>query len=343
MATTDQPTTFTELYTALLNRVRADTSDTATITQAKRYINIANHDLHIGFGESFPWAERSDVLRTKVQYTTGPISISKGSTAPAGAPPFVDPLGLRDVLGDDGVPFARRVDQLSDHLRGLPYLDSPLGEGAGYDPDPLVRWDAVDCVTYVEQVLALANAPTSSSSLPVLLDLRYRDGRASFGTRNHLMMAQWVPVNIEKGYLRDVTREVGGDRVEIARKTITEEMWSHRSGVDLPLSKSEVPIGEVELPYIPLALFPEVMTSVPDGSLLIVVREDLAPRPYRVPHPALGVSPPGTWVVAVVGGLLAAGCAVVTHGGLVDVGGGFVVAAAGVREGPYRSRLESQR
>lgn len=204
--------------------------------------------------------------------------------APAGAPPFVDPLGLRDDLGDDGVPFARRVDQLSDHLLGLPYLDSPLGEGAGYDPDPLVRWDAVDCVTYVEQVLALANAPTSSSSLPVLLDMRYRDGRASFGSRNHLMMAQWVPVNIEKGYLRDVTREVGGDRVEVARKTITEEMWSHRSGVDLPLSKSEVPIGEVELPYIPLALFPEVMTSVPDGSLLIVVREDIASRPYRVTH-----------------------------------------------------------
>lgn len=85
MAVTDQPTTFTELYTALLNRVRADTTVTATVNQAKRYLNIANHDLHIGFGESFPWAERSDVLRTKAPYSTGTISISKGSTALTGS------------------------------------------------------------------------------------------------------------------------------------------------------------------------------------------------------------------------------------------------------------------
>jgi len=85
MAAADQPATFFELRTALLNRVRADTSVTATTNQAGRYINIANHDLHIGFGEQFPWAERSDVLRTKVQYTTGTVSISRGSTALTGS------------------------------------------------------------------------------------------------------------------------------------------------------------------------------------------------------------------------------------------------------------------
>jgi len=72
MAATDTPTTFTELYTALLNRVRADTSVTATANQAKRYINIALHDIHIGFGESFPWAERSAVLGPKRLTARGP-------------------------------------------------------------------------------------------------------------------------------------------------------------------------------------------------------------------------------------------------------------------------------
>ncbi len=85
MGSTTQPTTFTDLYTDLMNRVRAETSKTATINQSKRYINIALHDLHIGFGEKFPWTERDAVLRTKNDYTTGTVSIDKGSMALIGS------------------------------------------------------------------------------------------------------------------------------------------------------------------------------------------------------------------------------------------------------------------
>ncbi len=85
MATSDSPNTFSELYTDLLNRVRADTSVTATATQAKRYINVALHDLHIGFGEFFPWAERTQILRTRAPYTTGTLTATQGSTTLTGA------------------------------------------------------------------------------------------------------------------------------------------------------------------------------------------------------------------------------------------------------------------
>ena len=85
MATDTQLTTFSDLYTDLLNRVRADTSVTATSNQAKRYINIALHDMHLGYGEKFPWAERQAILVTQDDYTTGTVTISQGSSTLTGS------------------------------------------------------------------------------------------------------------------------------------------------------------------------------------------------------------------------------------------------------------------
>jgi hypothetical protein len=84
MSTTTQPTTFSDLYTDLVNRTRQQTGVTATDDQAKRYINIGLHDMHIGYGEKFPWAERNDVLRTQAEYTTGTVAATIGSATLTG-------------------------------------------------------------------------------------------------------------------------------------------------------------------------------------------------------------------------------------------------------------------
>jgi hypothetical protein len=67
-----------------MNQIRADTSGTANISQAKRLINIALHDMHVGFGERFPWAEREEILVTQPEYTTGTLVATKGSTTLTG-------------------------------------------------------------------------------------------------------------------------------------------------------------------------------------------------------------------------------------------------------------------
>jgi len=84
MAVDTHPETFLDLFTDLSNRVRIQTGVTASQDQAKRYINTALQDMHIGFGEKFPWAERNDVLRTHAPYTTGTIAVTIGSAAIAG-------------------------------------------------------------------------------------------------------------------------------------------------------------------------------------------------------------------------------------------------------------------
>ena len=85
MSTTGQIRTFSDAYTDLMNRVRSDTSQSATSTQAKRYINIALQDMHLGFDYRFPWAERQSRLIVRASYTTGTVSISQGSTTLTGS------------------------------------------------------------------------------------------------------------------------------------------------------------------------------------------------------------------------------------------------------------------
>src|SRR2546429_2920719 len=102
------------------------------------------------------------------------------------------------------LPFSARIDALSRLFVGVPYTDLPLGDGdSGPEPGPLFRTDGVDCQTYVETVLALANARSLDHAKAILDDIRYADGKPSFQSRNHFTEAQWLPANARKGYLAD--------------------------------------------------------------------------------------------------------------------------------------------
>jgi len=85
MSSTSQVTTFLDLYTDLQNRVRVTTGVSATETQAKRYINVALSDMHIGHQYKFPWCERQGTLITMAPYETGTASIAVGATSLSGA------------------------------------------------------------------------------------------------------------------------------------------------------------------------------------------------------------------------------------------------------------------
>ncbi len=52
----------------------------------------------------------------------------------------------------------QRVEAISELFLGVPYKLGALGEGPGgeFDRDPLIRFDAFDCTTFVETVMALA-------------------------------------------------------------------------------------------------------------------------------------------------------------------------------------------
>ena len=80
-------------------------------------------------------------------------------------------------------------------LLGVRYLLSPLGEGAGLDPDPRFRLDAFDCVTFVETALALGSAGSLEEARRALDDVRYRS-RVDVADRLHEVLSQWIPSNL---------------------------------------------------------------------------------------------------------------------------------------------------
>jgi hypothetical protein len=103
--------------------VREQTSQVATIIQAKRYINTALMDIHIGFGERFPWAERQARLTTMAPYAIGTLSIAKGATAVAG-------IGTAwSSLNSFGIPNVRPTGKLVINGTSTVYeiANSPIG------------------------------------------------------------------------------------------------------------------------------------------------------------------------------------------------------------------------
>ncbi|HSB19567.1 MAG TPA: N-acetylmuramoyl-L-alanine amidase-like domain-containing protein [Anaeromyxobacteraceae bacterium] len=184
---------------------------------------------------------------------------------------------------DAGAPRAVWASGL---LLGAPYRVSPLGEGGGIDPDPRFRLDAFDCVTLVETAIALGSSRSVAEARVLLDDLRY-DGPPDFQHRNHYLEAQWLVANARKGWIEDVTPAIGGAWAMVGEKRLTPGTWraAERAGRTIPgLAPESRPMGRFRLPLVPVDHVPAIAPRIPEGTLLLVVREDRPWRPYRVTH-----------------------------------------------------------
>jgi len=130
MSVTGQFTTFQDLYTGVLNAVRSQTTQASTVSQAKRAVNIALQDMHLGQDYQFYWAERNATLILQPPYTTGTVSITTGTTALTGVGTLWDTAGTYGVnnlvAGDKivlaGTDVVYRVASVTDDTNAV--LDS---------------------------------------------------------------------------------------------------------------------------------------------------------------------------------------------------------------------------
>jgi hypothetical protein len=178
-------------------------------------------------------------------------------------------------------PLASRIEDVSAHFLGRPYVLGPLGEGPSgeYDKDPLYRFDVFDCTTFVETVMALSLAKDFADFERLMNLIRYKDGTVSYVARNHFTDADWNPNNIAAGFLKDITQTVAGKSgVKTATALIDKANWyrktKHESvGQDI---KPEM----VSIPYVALdAIFApdgevdtDVLDRIPSGAVVNVVR-----------------------------------------------------------------------
>lgn len=97
---------------------------------------------------------------------------------------------------------------------GTRYLNDPLGEEKLPDKDPLIRFDAFDCTTFVETVLA-------GGDVNKLTDIRYKNGEVDFLNRNHFIETDWLQNNSD--LVENVSNAYG--KVSVRTVTIDKQNW----------------------------------------------------------------------------------------------------------------------
>jgi len=90
-----------------------------------------------------------------------------------------------------------RINYFSNKLKGKPYFLGPMGEGRSIFPSrkPRVNFSEMDCLTYIEHVLALAYSKDYSDFFNKLQHIRYKNGVIDYSRRNHFLVADWLLYN----------------------------------------------------------------------------------------------------------------------------------------------------
>jgi hypothetical protein len=181
------------------------------------------------------------------------------------------------------LPLPERMKAVSQPLLGRPYVLDPMGDGEGWDSDPLARYDAFDCLTFLEEVLSLSLAGDPTDAAEIRNTLRYGDGPIDYAHRHHFMELQWLPANQAAGLIRPTTAEYG-EPVHLS-KEVTADTWRAWSKRKLfHLADDQLPTGHMELDVLPIAQALQAVDRIRPGSIVLTVRTDRAGVPIWISH-----------------------------------------------------------
>ncbi len=125
-----------------------------------------------------------------------------------------------------------RIAYFGELFLGAPYVNGPQGEGedAEFDQSPLYRFDCFDCVTYVNNVLALSFSNNTLEFKHNLLKLNYYDSKPEYQNRFHFMSIDWNSQNQKNNFLRDMTADIA--EPEYAIGEIDKPNWFLKRSLD---------------------------------------------------------------------------------------------------------------
>jgi hypothetical protein len=108
------------------------------------------------------------------------------------------------------------------------------------------------------------------------------------------MQAQWIPTNLDKGWIA-LLEGFPGDRGLVLAKDFTRESWDavHRAGRAVTgLPREREPAGHFETAAVSPRDLPSLAERIPEGAVVFVLREDQPLRSTRVSHAGLVVLGP---------------------------------------------------
>lgn len=139
---------------------------------------------------------------------------------------------------------------------GARYLNSPLGEEIAPDNDPLIRFDAFDCTTFVETVI-------SENNLKELNKIRYKNGQVDFLARNHFIETDWLQNNSD--VVQNVSNRYGP--VQVRSVKIDKKSWFKK----VHNIETEFTPQVVDIEYIP---YKNAKNILPEKTLVVLFITD---------------------------------------------------------------------
>ena len=139
---------------------------------------------------------------------------------------------------------------------GARYLNSPLGEEIAPDNDPLIRFDAFDCTTFVETVI-------SDNNLKKLNKIRYKNGQVDFLARNHFIETDWLQNNSD--VVQNVSNRYGP--VQVRSVKIDKKSWFKK----VHNIETEFTPQVVDIEYIP---YKNAKNILPEKTLVVLFITD---------------------------------------------------------------------
>jgi hypothetical protein len=210
----------------------------------------------------------------------------------------------------------QRVEAVSELFLGVPSKNGPLGEGpeGEFDRDPLIRFDAFDCTTFVETVMALSLDSDLGSATRTLQKIRYKDGQIGYPTRNHFTELDWLPNNVRAGYLHDITSDVAGRNAVKISKTISKREWYLRKSLvsleggfteeekqrlvpKLQHLGEQFPDERATLTVLPVEALPLALADIPSGTIANLVHADQTDKETIVSHQVFLIKKSDGWYV----------------------------------------------
>lgn len=191
-------------------------------------------------------------------------------------------------------PLPRRLDYWSAAFLGTPYYVAPEeepphpGSAPGTGPDLEVRW--VDCESFVELVIAFSLSRSVREVSRHWRQIRHDEGIPGPTRRHFTVVKGWLSKNEAAGYLRDLTRGIGGAATRVLERDLTPTaQWRPyylRRFFSLGV---RAPLGRARIDYLPLASLPAAGRSgllgrLPHGAVLHIVSAPHERSPYLVTH-----------------------------------------------------------
>lgn len=113
-----------------------------------------------------------------------------------------------------------RIGTVSERFLDTPYRESTLIGDIKTDEEFVINLEGLDCLTFIEYVEAMRLSSTFDEFRERLKRVRYREGKVAFKNRNHFF-TDWKENN--SGFVKDVTRETGGDNTVKVHKMLNEK------------------------------------------------------------------------------------------------------------------------